>query len=300
VCRYLDKTYTDLIGNQIEKPVEIMRETVEVVRKLWTEQEVSYRGKFFTYKGTSIESKLVQKPCPPIWFAAFGPRMLRITGELGDGFITQHIPPRIFKEELDKVRETAKKVGNEYVINGEKTYISGVIEATKRGGGHITLFRTAPELGNKGMTFAYIPAKLPGISYTTFRDMGRMGLSTGGFSYKDVKIPAKYVLGQENRGFYVNMEGFNVARTLVASQARRDRLSGCPPRRSLGRRSTRVRCRQSFRRPPRCGRGSTPPRSFRRSTSSRGDRAVCLRSNIEQEIAAAGKTFDEDPDDLTG
>jgi acyl-CoA dehydrogenase len=67
------------------------------------------------------------------------------------------------------------------------------------------------------MTFAYVPAKLPGVSYTTFRDMGRMGLSTGGFSYKDVKIPAKYVLGQENKGFYVNMEGFNVARTLVAS-----------------------------------------------------------------------------------
>jgi len=119
--------------------------------------------------------------------------------------------------DLANIRTVAKKAGNEYVINGEKTYISGVIEATKRGGGHLTLFRTAPELGNKGMTFAYIPAKSPGVTYTTFRDMGRMGLSTGGFSYKDVKIPAKYVLGQENRGFYVNMEGFNVARTLVAS-----------------------------------------------------------------------------------
>ena len=118
--------------------------------------------------------------------------------------------------DLANIKTTAKKVGREYVINGEKTYISGVIESTKRGGGHLTLFRTSPELGTKGMTFAYIPANLPGVSYTTFRDMGRMGLSTGGFSYKDVKIPEKYVLGQENRGFYVNMEGFNVARTLVA------------------------------------------------------------------------------------
>jgi acyl-CoA dehydrogenase len=119
--------------------------------------------------------------------------------------------------DLANIKTTAKKVGNEYVINGEKTYISGVIETNKRGGGHLTLFRTAPELGTKGMTFAYIPAKLPGITYTTFKDMGRMGLSTGGFSYKDVKIPSKYVLGKENRGFYVNMEGFNVARTLVSS-----------------------------------------------------------------------------------
>jgi len=119
--------------------------------------------------------------------------------------------------DLANIKTTAKKTGNDYVINGEKTYISGVVEATKRGGGHLTLFRTAPELGNKGMTFAYVPAKLPGMTYTTFRDMGRMGLTTGGFSYKDVKIPAKYVLGKENRGFYINMEGFNVARVLVAS-----------------------------------------------------------------------------------
>jgi acyl-CoA dehydrogenase len=119
--------------------------------------------------------------------------------------------------DLANIKTTAKKAGNDYVINGEKTYISGVVEATKRGGGHITLFRTAPELGNKGMTFAYVPAKLPGMTYTTFRDMGRMGLTTGGFSYKDVKIQAKYVLGKENRGFYINMEGFNVARVLVAS-----------------------------------------------------------------------------------
>lgn len=119
--------------------------------------------------------------------------------------------------DLANIKTSAKKVGNDYVINGEKIYISGVVEATKMGGGHLTLIRTAPELGNKGMTFAYVPAQNPGVTYTTFHDMGRMGLSTGGFTFKDVKIPAKYILGKENTGFYVNMEGFNVARTLVAS-----------------------------------------------------------------------------------
>ena len=119
--------------------------------------------------------------------------------------------------DLANIKATGEKVGSEYVINGEKTYISGVTEAIKMGGGHLTLIRTAPELGNKGMSFAYIPAQSRGISHTLFHDMGRMGLSTGGFTYKDVKIPAKYILGEVNRGFYINMEGFNVARTLVAS-----------------------------------------------------------------------------------
>jgi acyl-CoA dehydrogenase len=135
----------------------------------------------------------------------------------GKWFIGASITEAGGGSDVANIRTTGKKIGHDYLINGEKTYISGIVEATKRGGGHLTLVRTAPELGTKGMTFAYIPAKLPGISYTTFHDMGRMGLSTGGVFYKDVKIPAKYVLGQENRGFYINMEGFNVGRTLVAS-----------------------------------------------------------------------------------
>jgi acyl-CoA dehydrogenase len=67
------------------------------------------------------------------------------------------------------------------------------------------------------MTFAYVPARAKGITTTLFDDIGRGGLSTGGFNYKDVEVPESYVLGEVNRGFYVNMEGFNVARILVAS-----------------------------------------------------------------------------------
>ena len=44
-----------------------------------------------------------------------------------------------------------------------------------------------------------------------------MALSTGGLTYKNVKVPEYYVLGDPNRGFYLNMEGFNLARILVAS-----------------------------------------------------------------------------------
>jgi len=105
-----------------------------------------------------------------------------------------------------------------YIINGEKVYISGVLESIEqRDGGHITLVRTDPEAGHRGFTFLFIPAKLPGISHTVFEDIGRMALSTGGLTYKNVKVPEYYVLGDPNRGFYLNMEGFNLARILVAS-----------------------------------------------------------------------------------
>jgi acyl-CoA dehydrogenase len=44
-----------------------------------------------------------------------------------------------------------------------------------------------------------------------------MALSTGGFVYKDVEVSDHYVLGEVNRGFYLNMEGFNLARILVSA-----------------------------------------------------------------------------------
>jgi acyl-CoA dehydrogenase len=62
-----------------------------------------------------------------------------------------------------------------------------------------------------------VPINANGITTTLFDDMGRMGLSTGGISYKNTEIPAHYVLDKENRGFYINMEGFNAARVLVCA-----------------------------------------------------------------------------------
>jgi len=120
--------------------------------------------------------------------------------------------------DVANIATTARLEDGKLIINGEKSYISGIRETTEqRDGGHLTLFRTDPDAGHRGFTFAYIPARSEGISTTVYEDVGRGGLSTGGMRYKDVVIPESYVLGEINRGFYVNMEGFNVARILVAA-----------------------------------------------------------------------------------
>ena len=119
--------------------------------------------------------------------------------------------------DLAHIRLTATKNGDKFSLNGEKIYVSGVNEATKRGGGHLTLFRTNPELGTRGMTFAYVPLQSPGITTTKLSMMGRMGFSTGTIAYENVEIPTSNIIGQENRGFYMAMEGFNAARILVCA-----------------------------------------------------------------------------------
>ena len=82
----------------------------------------------------------------------------------------------------------------------------------------MTMGWTDKTAGHKGMTFALVPLKdTPGIEPTLFEDMGRMGISTGGFSMKDVKIPAHHIVGKVNRGFYHAMEGFSCARVIIGA-----------------------------------------------------------------------------------
>ncbi|PSN84034.1 acyl-CoA dehydrogenase [Candidatus Marsarchaeota G1 archaeon OSP_D] len=112
----------------------------------------------------------------------------------------------------------AIRKGDKYVINGEKMYISGVAEAAKYGGGFLLVAKSAPELAHKGMSMIYTPVRdVPGVTTSLIRNMGREGISTGVIVFKDAELPADYLIGEENKGFYYAMEGFNHARVLVSA-----------------------------------------------------------------------------------
>jgi acyl-CoA dehydrogenase len=114
----------------------------------------------------------------------------------------------------------AVKDKDEWVLKGEKVYISGVRESLEWGGLHLTLARSEPhpEAGHRAFTFLALPLKdTQGVTTTFFDDMGRMGISTGGFILDDVRLPAHHQVGEFNRGFYHAMEGFSAARTLIGA-----------------------------------------------------------------------------------
>jgi acyl-CoA dehydrogenase len=121
-------------------------------------------------------------------------------------------------------RTRALSDGGDWVLNGEKMYISGVRESQAMGGIHLTLARTADTGDHKGFTFIAVPLKdketgqtRAGIMPTLIEDMGRMGISTGGFAMEDVRLPDHYRVGEVNRGFYHAMEGFSAARVLIGA-----------------------------------------------------------------------------------
>jgi len=105
-----------------------------------------------------------------------------------------------------------------WLVNGEKCYISGTAEAAEMDGGYFVSGYTDRAAGHRGMTAVFLPINMEGVEITKrFDNMGRMAISTGGFTMTDVKVPKEYQLGEIGRGFYHTMEGFDAARVLVSA-----------------------------------------------------------------------------------
>lgn len=118
-------------------------------------------------------------------------------------------------------KSTAEKDGEEWIINGEKTFISGTEECKKWGGGYWINVRTGPmppEAPHRNMTSFFLPIDAEGVEVQKpYRDAGRMAISTGGFTMDNVRLPDEYRLGEEGKGFYYTMEGFDNARMMIAA-----------------------------------------------------------------------------------
>lgn len=117
--------------------------------------------------------------------------------------------------DLANMKTTIEPTEDGYIVNGEKNYISGVREAYERGGGHITLARQDKAAGTRGMTLFFLPLQSDGITPSYLDDLGREGISAGGFFIENVKIPKHYILGEEKKGFYIVHEGYEFARALI-------------------------------------------------------------------------------------
>jgi len=65
--------------------IRVLRETVEIVRSMWTEPDASYAGRFFTLSGAQCDPKPVQAPHPPILIGGGGEQLtLRVVAQLAD------------------------------------------------------------------------------------------------------------------------------------------------------------------------------------------------------------------------
>jgi len=150
--------------------------------------------------------------------AAKGDILPKVTG--GKAFLGIAATEPDAGSDLANMKTVAKKSGDKYIINGEKMFISGINEVVNQlpeGGGYLTLVKTDTAKGTRGMSLFYIPIKnTGGMTSTILEDWGRKGISSGGFSLEDVSVSKDYLLGEENKGFYIAMEGFDYARAIIS------------------------------------------------------------------------------------
>lgn len=136
----------------------------------------------------------------------------------GEGFIGIGVTEPGGGSDVAGFKTELKSDGDGWVVNGEKTYISGTAEAAEMDGGYFVSGYNDRPKGHRGMTAFFLPINQEGVEITKrFDNMGRMAISTGGFKMTDVKVPKEYQLGETNRGFYLTMEGFDAARLLVSA-----------------------------------------------------------------------------------
>src|SRR5262245_17721814 len=103
-------------------------EGIEVIKKLWTEDHVSFEGKEFQLKDVTVDPKPLQKPRPPIWIAANSDAAVERAARIGDDWI---IGPHSAIEELErqvklfqKTWATAEKVGTPSLPIIRETFVA--------------------------------------------------------------------------------------------------------------------------------------------------------------------------------
>ena len=111
---------------------------------------------------------------------------------------------------------TARKDGDDYVLNGQKTFITNGTRAD-----FVTLLaKTAPDQGAHGCSFFLVPTDLNGFNVAKkLKKIGNKSSDTAELFLDEVRVPKRYLLGQENHGFMYLMQNFQTERLIAAVSA---------------------------------------------------------------------------------
>ncbi|MEO5726783.1 MAG: acyl-CoA dehydrogenase family protein, partial [Byssovorax sp.] len=115
------------------------------------------------------------------------------------------------------IKTIAKRDGDDYVLTGQKTYITNGTQCD-----FVTLLaKTNPEAGAHGCSFFLVPTKTKGYSVSNkLKKVGNHASDTAELAFEDMRVPKRYLLGEENQGFMYLMQNFQTERLIAC-------ISGC-------------------------------------------------------------------------
>jgi acyl-CoA dehydrogenase len=115
------------------------------------------------------------------------------------------------------LRTTARREGSDYVIDGEKVFITSGMRAD-----FITVAVRTGEAGSRGsggISMILVPGDSPGLSRTRLEKMGWWCSDTAHLRFDGVRVPASHLLGEEGGGFRIIMGNFNGERLAMSAAA---------------------------------------------------------------------------------
>jgi citronellyl-CoA dehydrogenase len=118
--------------------------------------------------------------------------------------------------DVSGIRTTAKLEGDEYVINGSKTYITNGTRAD-----FVTLLvKTNPDAGYGGISIILFPTDTKGFSVSKkLSKMGNYASDTAELFFDNCRVPKRYLLGEEGKGFYYLMQNFQSERLIGSTSS---------------------------------------------------------------------------------
>ena len=118
--------------------------------------------------------------------------------------------------DVASIRTTAKRDGDEYVLSGQKRFITlgGIADL------YVVFASLDPGAGHEAISAFIVEANTPGLSAgKKEKKMGMRASHTGDVILEEVRVPTKNRLGEEGEGFFIAMRAFEHTRPLVAVAA---------------------------------------------------------------------------------
>lgn len=122
-----------------------------------------------------------------------------------------------FGSDLAHIQTSAEDMGDYYLVNGAKTFISNGMN----GDLFVVAVRTDPKAAKpyKGISLLLVEADSDGFSRRPVDKLGLQAQDTAELCFENVRVPKENLLGQENRGFYILMQHLEEERIMSAYSA---------------------------------------------------------------------------------
>jgi probable F420-dependent oxidoreductase len=116
------KEETELMGGDFAHRWTQTREALDVMKKLWSQEEAEHHGHYYDFPPVRSYPKPVQKPHPPIYIGGAAKNVLQRVVDHGDGWLPNRVTPEVLRQSRETLNELATAAGRDPTSIGISVY----------------------------------------------------------------------------------------------------------------------------------------------------------------------------------